>query len=329
MPLAKSNLKTKDLMALFLSLALIALTPRSARAVESAALDYLKSKFTLSYHGEYYFTRPNAESENSEDHKISNIKIMHNPTIKYKPTQNVSLLLTSEFKYTDDPTKPNGFINRHFRSLAIATLENVLTEKTDGLKLDLGVARRIMDRNHGAAFSYGTSRVRANLAKKFGNVSTSMLMQYMNNDPVHAKITSNTWRQGLNLLPSVSFDITDNLNYLWNDDFFISTPWISNDNRNIDISHEMNLGFLTYKINDKNSTYFQLKYLHSSSNAFELSRNAQDEYEYYFGYTWNATDKLSMTPEFGGQFARSKDQRDFFSKKAKYPEFAFYLDYTL
>jgi len=174
----------------------------SAKAEDSAGVyGYLKSHFSASYHGEYYFTRKDVSSTNEDDHDIQDLKIMHNPTVIYRPVTNYKLLVTSEFKYTDAEAKAS-FINRHYRSLVLLSRENILTEKENGIKMDVAIGRRIFDRNHGAASSYGNSRINTSLSKKFGDtLSTSLLVQYLGNDPVKRKVVPTTWKHSLELIP--------------------------------------------------------------------------------------------------------------------------------
>lgn len=295
----------------------------------SGAYGYLKSHFSASYHGEFYFTRKDINSANEDDHDIQDLKIMHNPTIVYRPFKNWKLLATSEFKYTDAESK-GTFINRHYRSLVLLTRENVLTQADHGVKMDVGVGRRIFDRNHGAASSYGNNRINASLSKKFGDkLSTSLLAQYLANDPAKGRISRTTWKHSLELIPSFTFQITDKLTYFFNDDIVINTPWHGNTAKSIDISHEMNIGFVSYQFNDKNSAYFQLKYLHFSGAPFQAATAKDDWFDYYIGHTYSFTPKLSVTSEIGSKMFGAKDGRDFFAKEMKYPEFFFYLDYAL
>ncbi len=301
-----------------------------AKAEDSAGVyGYLKSHFSASYHGEYYFTRKDVSSANEDDHDIQDLKIMHNPTIIYRPFTNYKLLVTSEFKYTDAAAK-GTFINRHYRSLVLLSRENILTEKENGIKMDVAIGRRIFDRNHGAASSYGNSRINTSLSKKFGdNLSTSLLVQYLGNDPVKRKVTASTWKHSLELIPSFTWQITDKLSYFFNDDFVLNTARDTNQAKEFDFSHEMNIGVVSYQFNDKNSSYFQFKYLHFSGAAFQEATNVDDWFEYYIGHTYSFTPKFSVTGEVGSKIFGAKDGRDFFANEVKYPEFALYLDYSL
>ncbi len=296
---------------------------------QAGVFGYLKSHFSASYHGEYYFTRKDALSDIEDDREIQDLKIMHNPTITYRPFVNWKLLATSEFKYTDATAK-GSYINRHYRSLVLLTRENVLTEKDNGIKMDLSIGRRIFDRNHGKAISYGNSRVNASLSKKFGDkLSTSMLVQYLANDPAKGKIDNKTWKHSLELIPSFTYQITDKISYFFNDDFIVNTAWHNDTEEDLSFSHEMNIGYVSYQWNDKNSSYFQFKYLHVEGNNFATTSAVDDWFEYYIGHTHSFTPKFSLTGEFGSKIFGAKDGRDVFAKEIKYPELAIYLDYAL
>ncbi|MBC7712889.1 MAG: hypothetical protein H7177_06095 [Rhizobacter sp.] len=298
---------------------------------QSGVFGYLKSHFNASYHGEYYFVRKDALSADENDRDLQDLKIMHNPTIIYRPFKNWNILATSEFKYTDASAATRGsYINRHYRSLILINRENILTEKENGIKMDAAIGRRIFDRNHGAAGSYGNNRINTSLSKKFGDkLSSSLLVQYLGNDPVKAKITPNTWRHSLELIPSFTFQITDKLSYFFNDDFILNTPWQKDNAKDFDFSHEMNIGVVSYQFNDKNSAYFQFKYLHTSDAPFQAAPAVTDWFEYYIGETHSFTPKLSLTAEVGSKIFAAHDQRSFFAKEIAYPEFALYLDWAL
>lgn len=295
----------------------------------TGVLGYVKSHFGASYHGEYYFFRKDIFSTNEDDHKIQDFAYMHNPTITYRPIKNVKFLVTSEFKYIDNGNK-GTFINRHYRSLVSLTKENVLVEKEDGLKLDVGIARRVFDRNHGLAGSYGNSRVNASIGKKLSDsLTTSTMVQYMANDPAKGKIGPNTWKHAFNLLPSLTWKISDKITYFFNDDFVIYTPWHKDTYDSVYLFHEMNIAYITYQFDDKNSTYFQYKYLRVPGAGFSAQPNVDDHFEYYIGYGHNITPKVTVTAEVGSTIFKAQDGRDFFAKNVKYPEFALYLDMSL
>lgn len=302
---------------------------KTGESLAASSYNYLKSHFSASYHGEYSFTRKDISSTNEADHDIQDLKIMHNPTVVYRPSANLKLLVTSEFKYTDAAAK-GTFVNRYYRSLVLLTRENVLTEKDNGIKLDFTLGRRLNDRNHGTAKSYGNNRVNVSMSKKFGEkLSTSLLAQYLSNDPVHSQVDASTWRHSFEFIPSFTWQITDKISYFFNDDIIISSAYISNDHQNIEISHEMNIGVVTYQFNDQNSAYFQLKYVHASANNFAIAQNTIDTFDYYIGHTYTFNPKLSLTSEMGSNLVSSRDGRDFLANAAKYPEFALYLDYSL
>ena len=305
---------------------------------------YMKSHFSASYHGEFYFQRrvdfdqarvegngtpPDVGPFRDEEKEVQDLKILHNPSIIFRPMTNWKLLVSSEFKYTDAAVK-GTFINRHYRSLVLLTRENILTEKEDGVKMDVSIGRRVFDRNKSQASSYGNSRINTSLSKKFGEkLSTSFLAQYLANDPAKTKIRATTWKHSVELVPSFTFQITDKLSYFFNDDIVINTPWYNDTSKDMDMSHEMNIGVVSYQFNDKQSAYFQFKYLHFSDAPFAEANAAGDWFEYYIGYTYSVTPKFSITPEVGSEIFRAKDNRSFFAEKVKYPEFAIYVDMSI
>lgn len=288
------------------------------------AFDYLKKTITLSYHGEYYFTRPDVTSTVPDDYMISDMRIMHNPTIIYKPIENWKLLATSEFKYTDALVK-GTFPNRHFRSLVQLSRSNLISEKESGFGLSAALTRRIFDRVAAGA-NYGNSRASVTLSKTWAQKhSSSLMIQYLLNDP--ARKGPNTWKHGFNLLPTITFQLTDKISWLFNDDFIIYTPWDDSAAQDYMIAHDMNIGYITYAWDDKNSSYFQLKYIHG--DTFAQANDSSDTFDYYIGHSYSFTPKLTLTGEIGSNLYTSSDGKSFFSRNVSFPELAFYLDWSL
>lgn len=293
------------------------------------AFDYIKKTMTFSYHGEYYFTRPDITSTDKDQHDISDARIMHNPTIVYRPTDKWRFLATAEYKYTDALVK-GSFPNTYYRSLFSATREKIMTEKEDGMGVSVGIARRNF--NEHVAPSYGNNRINTTLTKTFaGKHPASLLIQYLHNDPIAEKLKINpsvsTWRNGYNLLPTITFQITDKLSWLFNDDFIINTPFNANTPNDYTISHDMNIAYINYAWNDNHATYFQLKYVHTDS--FEAVRDSSDDLSYFIGHTVAFTPKFSVTGEIGSNMFINSDGRDFFSENIKFPELALYLDIAI
>ena len=288
--------------------------------------DYIKKKFTVSYHGEFYGTRPDATSTNEDERHIQDLRIMHSPTITYRPIENWRLLVNSEFKYTD-ATARQTFVNRHYRSLVQLTREKILTEKANGIGLSAAITRRIIDRIN-APFNrnYGNSRASVTLSKTWMEKhSSSLVVQYLNNDiAVH---TRESWRHGYNLIPTITFQLTDKITWLFNDDFSVNTPWENDTANSYTIIHDMNIGYITYQWDDKNGTYFQMKYLHQ--DAFGQTRNSSDTFDYYIGHSYSFTPKFTVTGEIGSNAFSSSDGKSFFSEYIKYPEVALYIDWSI
>lgn len=301
---------------------------------DSKIMDYVQKHFSAAYHGEVYGVRRDTESENQQERNINDYRIMHNPSLIYKPFEDWQILSTAEFKYSDQNAAAGAsFPNSFYRALVTVTRKNVLTEKENGVKLDLGVGRRQF--NTGAAqqvngeyalASNGNNRAFANFSKKLGTVDSSLVAQYLNND--YKKTTKNTWKHSVELIPTINIPITANLSYLFNDDIILNLAKTDEADRNYSITHEMNIGVFTYQWNDKISTYYQLKYLHIES--FSAQFQAQDDsMEHYTGLTYAFTPKNSVTFEVGSELAHARDGRDGFSKKIAYPELALYLDLAI
>ncbi|RPJ70092.1 MAG: hypothetical protein EHM20_15775 [Alphaproteobacteria bacterium] len=287
------------------------------------AFNYMKEKFSASYHGEYYLTRMDIESANTDDRDIQDLSIMHNPTIIYKPFTNWQALATGEFKYTDSPAKAGTYPNSFFRGLFTLTRKGILNEKDNGFGLDAGIGRRQF--NTGLATpSYGNNRVFATVSKKYLNHSGSVFVQYLHNDYKASGAT--TWLHALEILPTVTFQVTEKLSWLMNDDIIINFAHDKNTEHDFSIDHEFNFAYLTYQWTDKFGTYFQLKYLHGEDFTNDPKADSVD---YYLGASYSFTDKLTVTGEFGSKIISHNDGEDFFSKSAKYPELAFYLDFAL
>jgi hypothetical protein len=294
-------------------------------------IKYMKEHFSASYHGEYYFVRRDIDSLNSDDHDLKDFKVMHNPTVIYKPTPNWQVLATAEFKYTDQhdvsgATYPNTF----YRALFTLTRKNILVEKDHGVTLDAGVGRRqfnnatFLDDKHMPVYSLGNERVFATVSKTYGKHSGSLFVQYLYNEPRQSKPT--TFKHAVEIIPTLTLQLTSKLSYLFVDDFVLNTSK-GQTYHDLSSSHDMTFGYLNYQWTDKVGTYLQLKYEHAES--FNASRGADDGYEYYIGSSYAFTPKFTLTAEMGSDFAHSSDGRSFFSKKAHYPEFALYVDAAL
>ncbi len=302
---------------------------------DSKILDYITSHFSASYHGEMYGVRRDTTSEDAKDREIKDFKILHNPSLIYKPSENWQVLTTAEFKFSDQEAGVAGasYPNAFYRALATLTRKNILTESENGIKMDLGVGRRQFNTGSDqslegeyALASYGNNRVFSTLSKKLGDVDSSLFLQYLHND--YKKTSDSTWKHGVELIPSISLQLTSNLSYFFNDDINLNTAKTENTDRPFSITHEMNIGVLTYQWTDKISTYYQLKYLHLESFSAEFQ--SQDDYlENYAGLTYAFTPKQSVTFEVGNELAHARDGRDGFSKKIAYPELALYVDVAM
>lgn len=302
---------------------------------DTHVLDYMQKHFAASYHGEIYGVRRDINSEEINDRNIKDFKIMHNPTVVYKPTADWQALATAEFKFSDQPHGNAGasYPNSFYRGLLTLTRKNILTEKENGIKLDAGIGRRQFNtgsqQRAGGDYalpSYGNNRIFTTMSKGFGKVETSLFLQFLNNE--YKKSSATTWKNGLEVIPNITIPITDRLSYLFNDDMVINAAKFSDTGRKYTVLHDMNLGVLTYTFNDKISTYYQLKYLHEEafSGAFQ---SQDDSFSHYAGVTYAFNPKNSVTFEVGSELAHARDGRDFFSKNVSYPELALYLDFAI
>lgn len=310
--------------AILLSGQVLAQSTASERTQE--VLKYMKENFSASYHGEYYFVRRDAPSVDKKNESIQDIKIMHNPTIIYKPTKNWQALATAEFKYSDVDGLDTSFPNTFFRSLFTLTRKNILTEKENGIQLDAGIGRRQFNTGIEALGSYGNNRVFSTISKTFNKHKGSVFVQYLHNDYKHPRPT--TWKHGLELIPTINLQLTEKLTWLINDDIVINLPLHDNTARDVSISHEMNVGYVNYQWNDKIGTYYQVKYYHDE-NFTKDPETEKDWFEHYLGMSYAFTPKATLTAEVGSEIFRSKDGQDVLTKKVKYPEFALYFDVSI
>ena len=302
---------------------------------DSQILDYIAKHFSGSYHGELYGVRRNALSEDKAEKEIKDFRIMHNPTLIYKPIENWQLLSSAEFKFSDQEAAVSGagYPNGFYRALFTLTRKNILTEADHGVKLDLGIGRRQFATGSAQGLegertltSYGNNRVFATVSKNIGNTSLSLFSQYLHNDI--KKTTKSQWKHSAEFIPSVNVQITDKLSYFWNDDIILNTAKMDNTDSSTSITHEMNVGYVTYQWNDKISTYYQLKYYHNEGFARGF-QSKEDLFEHYTGLTYAFTAKNSVTFEVGSELAAARDGRDVFSKKVGLPELALYVDLAI
>ncbi|MDD4972955.1 MAG: hypothetical protein PHY93_01320 [Bacteriovorax sp.] len=290
---------------------------------ELHTFQYIKEHISASYHGEYYAVRRDATSPNHNDRSIQDIKIMHNPTVTFKPSNNWLYLATGEFKYSDMPSV--AYPNNFYRALFTATRKNLFTEKENGLQVDAGIGRRVF--NAGVATpSYGNNRVFTTLTKTFGKSNASLFLQYLHNDYKNSSAT--TWKHGLEVIPTVSLQLTEKLSYLFNDDIVFNLPKYQNTARDFSTSHEMNLAYISYQWTDKISTYYQFKYYHTDD--FTKAPQTQDDwFEHYVGVGYAFNPKATVTFEVGSEIFHARDNEKLFSMKSRYPELALYLDLSL
>lgn len=282
-------------------------------------LNYVKEKVDVAYHGEYYFAH-------GADNELSNYNNLHMPILTYKFAKNWKFVGTAEFKYTDNGAAT--YPNRYFRSLFTITRENILTEKDHGIKMDLGIGRRVMDRKSSPK-GYGNTRAFANFSRSIpggiGKNTASLTTQYLYNDP--KVITAATWRHAYNLIPSISFHFTDKLSWTLQDDIMLYTSYLSTNPRKTQIIHDAVYSTFTYKPNDIVSPYFQLKYGHGDNFAVpeESARVNSDTVSFFIGAGCTLSPKVTLTPELGTDIFTSSDDKTT-AEKFKYIDLALYVD---
>jgi hypothetical protein len=303
--------------------------------INSRIMDYTKEHFEASYHGEFYAVRRDIESPEIKNQGMNDFKMLHIPTLIYKPSKNWQVLATGEFSFSDQPAAdagadyPNGF----YRALFTLTRKNILSEKENGIQLDAGIGRRQYNtgsqQRAGGIFavaSFGSDRVFTTVKKTFGKSNASLFLQYMNND--YKVLNEKTWKNALEIIPTINLQITDRLSYIFNDDIIMNTPKSNNTARNVSIIHDMNLAVFNFQWNDKISTYYQTKYEHRENFTKDFQK--QDDYFlHYAGVAYAFTPKATVTMEVGSETFHARDGRDFLSKRVAYPELAMYLDVAI
>jgi hypothetical protein len=266
---------------------------------QNKALKYVKEKFDLAYHGEFYY------KHNAEDRELRDYSNLNNPSLVYRPVKNIKFSASAEFKYADYQLA--GYPNRFYRALYSLTRENVLTEKENGVKLDVGIARRVFDRK-AVPGTFGNTRLTTSWSRALpggiGKNTGSLFAQYLYNDPKN--IVATTWKHSIELIPAINFVLNDKLTFSVTDDMVFNTPWKSNTAHDLSLNHEAYATW-TYKHNDKISPYFQLKYTHTedfTAAGFDDS----DLYEYFIGVGYTLNSKVTLTPEIGHKITESGDK---------------------
>ncbi len=277
-------------------------------------------RFSLNYHGEFGFLR-----DSNDD--ITHYQSLQNPSIGYKILKNLSFTSSLEWRMTDKPSNGVYNANRFYRALFSLSLTNVLTEKEDGFRLDLGVARRYLDRSHPSGLkTYGNNRYNFTVSKSWGENNGSLFVQYLENDPKTLSGTSaandNTWRRTVELIPTVNLQLTDKLSFTSTDDINYTWAWFSGHPNDTSLTHEWSFAVFTYRFSDIVSSYLQLKYNHITDFT---SNDNTDNFEYYIGTSYSVTPKLTVTGEIGAEFMNNTDTKTFSDRTLK-PEVFVYID---
>jgi hypothetical protein len=297
-------------------------------------LQYMKDHFNASYHGEYYFQRRDGGSPDPEQRKLQDFRMLHSPTVIYKPNKKWQILATAEFKYSDVDGEAT-FPDKYYRGLVSITRKGLLNEADHKIGMDLGFGRRDFN-NSAVPTTNGNWRIFTTLTKTLGKNNASLFVQYLRNDPKSWK--ADTWKMGLELNPSLNVQINDKLSYLFNDDININSPY---DGTSLDkkytVTHEMNVAYFNYQWNDKINTYYQFKYYHQETfqNYSQGASTDNDYFEHYAGIGYALNAKTAVTLEVGGEVIAGDSSNNSFSKKYDtskklgYPDIALYFDFAL
>lgn len=218
------------------SLLSIALLTSATSAMAEEAKPAEKKLVSVSYHGEYYITRSNTEN-------LSDLKIMHNPTIGFNLPMDMKLSATAEFNYSKSGA--GKFPNSFYRGLLSFSKSNLLTEKEYGFQLDAGLARRYFDSRvqNNLTGTYGNTRINTTITKNFGENNASLFAQILLND-IKQKDPSQ-WKTGLELIPTINIQLTKDLTYTFTDDINFNTADTSGSVNSVTMSHEASFAVLT------------------------------------------------------------------------------------
>lgn len=291
------------------------------------AWKHVKERVSLSYYGEYYSARDKKTNE------IDSLNMIHTPSLSYKAFDNWRFKASGDFRMNTRGESTGTYPNQYFRSLYSITRENVLTETDDGIKLNLGVARRQFSQ-HVQPVSYGNWRLTAEVNKALSpRANLNVFALYLFNDYKKAAIGDlGTWKHGLNIIPSLTVQLTDKLSVLVYTDSIAYFAKYRGQGQNFYWIHDSTPALFTYQFNDVHSSYLQLKYIHSTGGeAYSKTlRERSDSYGAFIGHNFQLTPKFLITPEIGstGLF-KSRDGRDGFAEKAKYIDFNLYISARL
>ena len=279
---------------------------------------YLKEKLKLSLHAEFGLSHE-TESQ-KEPNKLNNFTQFYLPSIGWNFKKDFSLVASSELKYASvDGT--GGFPNRYYRGLITLTKSEVLSEKDDGVKLNIAFARRYFDQISFPS-AYGNSRFIAIFGKTIGRASLLLPITYLQNDP---KSTANLelWRHTLELTPDLNFKVSDKLTLGINDDLLITTPWDNSTLHKTTINHE-SYGTATYQFTDMFSGYGQYHYVHTQNFN---DNESTDSLGYLVGAGVNTAKNTTVTFEMGSVLLASSDRKTFAQSWNK-PDFTVYFDWA-
>lgn len=291
------------------------------------AWKHVKERVSLSYYGEYYSARDKSTND------IDSLNMIHTPSLSYKAFDNWRFKASGDFRMNTRGESTGTYPNQYFRSLYSITRENVFTEADDGIKLNLGVARRQFSQ-HVQPVSYGNWRLTAEVNKALSpRANLNVFALYLFNDYKKAAIGDlGTWKHGLNIIPSLTVQLTDKLSVLVYTDSIAYFAKYRGQGQNFYWIHDSTPALFTYQFNDVHSSYLQLKYIHSTGGeAYSKTlRERSDSYGAFIGHNFQLTPKFLITPEIGSTaLFKSKDGRDGFTEKAKYLDLALYISAKL
>lgn len=279
-----------------------------------------KDKLILTWHSEHGFVRTNDGLGDIKD-----FTQFYNPTVGYKIGKEWNFTSNWEFKHADH--KRPKFLqtaNMFYRALFSLNHTNVLTEAVDGVKMDVGVARRYFDRQ-AVGSVYGNNRFTTTFTKNVGKHNGSLFIQYLENDPKDVGTShlddSDTWRRGVEIIPTINIQLTDKLSFTTMNDMNMNTPWFGGQVRDLTLTHEWH-NQLAYSLNDIHSIYLDTKYDHGQSFK---ALHQTDDFVYEIGYTYAYTPKIKITPAMSSTILQNGDKR-VISESFTKPEFTLYLD---
>ncbi len=286
-------------------------------------------KFSGSYGVDYLF-EPNEEAETYPEQEYKKQRAIVYPSFKYTYDSKFSFGLTPEFRYNNG-YQNGGYNTRpgkvHFaRALFTAMVNNVLTEKDHGLKVDMGYVRRVFNQTTNPG-NYGNHRFRVFVSKKLNDtINFSVNNDFLYNATVDWK--DSDWKLWYNPISTVNFTLSEKLSFMMYYDWSVRKFHREQPNKeNIDIITE-NSNILTYTFNDVYSAGSNFKF------DYNLDRSEKETVNFYVApfVTKNLTDKISLSFEVSWTTHKEGDGKKGLEPKEKfweYPDMAIYYSQVL